>query len=201
MCTLVLVLPSWIIDGLLDVLNGSIICSESVYCPLSKHAKESISSAGGHLFASYINWEAWWKFDITWNCQFQLWVFMVYSSYPLSIVLKSFQGNYWLFYNQWYTSFVESFLFRQARWKNHSNATNLSKHLSMISNNLLVFMKHVLAIGRGLFFRLYNSNCIGRFASLLRTPGEIMYTCMYTCMYACIFIQLCMYTCIHYLEH
>ena len=117
MCTLVLVLPSWIIDGLLDVLNGSIICSESVYCPLSKYAKESISSAGGHLFASYINWEAWWKFDITWNCQFQLWVFMVYSSYPLSIVLKSFQGNYWLFYNQWYTSFVESFLFRQARWK------------------------------------------------------------------------------------
>ena len=62
--------------------------------------------------------------------------------------------------------------------KNHTNATNLSKHLSMISNNLLVFMKHVLAIGRGLFFRLYNSNCIGRFASLLRTPGEIMYTCM-----------------------
>ena len=49
--------------------------------------------------------------------KFQLWVFMVYSSYPLSIVLKSFQGNYWLFYIQWYNSFVESFLFRQARWK------------------------------------------------------------------------------------
>ena len=63
----------------------------------------------------------------------------------------------------------------------------------MISNNLLVFMKHVLAIGRGLFFRLYNSNCIGRFASLLRTPGEIMYTCMY----ACIHVYLYSYVCIH----
>ena len=28
-------------------------------------------------------------------------------------------------------------------------------------------------------YQLYNSNCIGRFASLLRTPGEIMYTIMY----------------------
>ena len=82
--------------------------------------------------------------------------------------------------------------------KNHTNATNLSKHLSMISNNLLVFMKHVLAIGRGLFFRLYNSNCIGRFASLLRTPGEIMYTCcIHVCIHACIHVYLYSYVCIH----
>ena len=67
------------------------------------------------------------------------------------------------------------FFIQASTVKNYTNATNLSQHLSMNSNNLLVFLRHVLSIGRGPFFRLHNSNCIGHFASLLRTPWETMF--------------------------
>ena len=81
--------------------------------------------------------------------------------------------------------------------KHYTNATN-QNFFQWSATTFLFLVKHLLAIGRGLFFRLHNSNCIGHFASLLRTPGEIMYTCMYTCMYKYFYTVMYadMYTCV-----